>query len=335
MIFNYKRRDFLYKILFLVLITTVLLAFICSCTGRANTTSQTLIFNSESKEIVENFSEEIESLESVESNEETTLESDIEEISESEFETETVSQSVEESEYETWLESEISQESEFNQESEREQASESEVEVDSESTEESCPTSENELGSEFESEIESESIEDSITESEEIEVFVVTFQVDNGEEIENQFIEEGNLAVCPPIPTKNGYVFMGWYINDEIFDFSTPIEFNFELVARWEEIKPIGSLLGTWQGVAQENDGCTRTLIVLSNGTGTLSIYFDAVSYGVTYAIRDVTYYGNTVVISYEMDGVIRCVNFELIDERLICNDVVLGFNITWIKKYE
>ncbi|MBR2384658.1 MAG: InlB B-repeat-containing protein, partial [Clostridia bacterium] len=221
MIFNYKRRDFLCKILFLVLITTVLLAFICSCTGRANTTSQTLIFNSESKETLDSYSEEKESLISVETELETDTESEIETISESE--------------------SEISQESEFNQESEREQASESEVEVDSESTEESFPTSENELGSEFESEIESESIEDSITESEEIEVFVVTFQVDNGEEIENQFIEEGNLAVCPPIPTKNGYVFMGWYINDEIFDFSTPIEFSFELVARWEEIKPIGS----------------------------------------------------------------------------------------------
>lgn len=40
----------------------------------------------------------------------------------------------------------------------------------------------------------------------------------------------------PEDPIKDGYKFVGWYLNDEIYDFNLPVEDNLTLIAKWEEI---------------------------------------------------------------------------------------------------
>ena len=71
---------------------------------------------------------------------------------------------------------------------------------------------------------------------------VVTFDFDNGTEAENKQVEENGSMVDKPAPdpTKEGYVFAGWYTKDESgkwaaepFDFNTPITDNMTLYARW------------------------------------------------------------------------------------------------------
>ena len=70
----------------------------------------------------------------------------------------------------------------------------------------------------------------------------VTFDFDNGSEMKTEKVENGNTISKPTTddPTKDGYIFAGWYTKDESgkwadkpFDFSTPITDNMILYARW------------------------------------------------------------------------------------------------------
>src|SRR5690606_1322201 len=58
----------------------------------------------------------------------------------------------------------------------------------------------------------------------------VVFMVD-GEEYETVIIEEGSKVVEPAEPTKTGYIFVGWFLGENKFDFDTEIIENLELVA--------------------------------------------------------------------------------------------------------
>jgi len=72
---------------------------------------------------------------------------------------------------------------------------------------------------------------------EDVETFVVKFETDGGTTISNQIVEKGNKVEKPTDPTKDGYTFKGWILNDEIYDFEKIVEENIELKAKWEKIK--------------------------------------------------------------------------------------------------
>ena len=69
----------------------------------------------------------------------------------------------------------------------------------------------------------------------------VTFDFDNGTDAKNKQVENGKKVTKPETdPTKEDYIFAGWYTKDESgkwadkpFDFSTPITDNMILYARW------------------------------------------------------------------------------------------------------
>lgn len=63
----------------------------------------------------------------------------------------------------------------------------------------------------------------------------VTFDTDGGSSVESQTIPFGTHANPPEAPTKEGFVLFGWYLDDEPFDFGTPIESNIIITAAWSE----------------------------------------------------------------------------------------------------
>ncbi len=67
----------------------------------------------------------------------------------------------------------------------------------------------------------------------------VTFETDGGTYIEPFKINSDGLIEKPEDPKKEGYVFVGWYYNDELFDFNTKIEGDILLVAKWGEVSGI------------------------------------------------------------------------------------------------
>lgn len=63
----------------------------------------------------------------------------------------------------------------------------------------------------------------------------VHFDTNGGDTIADQEVEIGGTLVRPNDPVKNPSVFVDWYLNDEPFDFSTPIEESITLEAHWNE----------------------------------------------------------------------------------------------------
>ncbi len=68
------------------------------------------------------------------------------------------------------------------------------------------------------------------------ETYVVKFNSDGGTTISNQVIEKGNKVTKPSDPTKEGYIFKGWFLEDKTYDFNSVIEKDIELTAKWERI---------------------------------------------------------------------------------------------------
>lgn len=73
--------------------------------------------------------------------------------------------------------------------------------------------------------------------------YTVTFETNGGSAIEAQLVPEGTFATKPvPAPTKEGYLFEGWYTEQNmtnLFDFYTPITKDITLYAKWMDISSI------------------------------------------------------------------------------------------------
>lgn len=67
--------------------------------------------------------------------------------------------------------------------------------------------------------------------------YVVNFNTDGGNSVSNQIINKDGTITKPQDPVRDGYKFLGWYSNNVLFDFNTPITKNLELIAKWEKAK--------------------------------------------------------------------------------------------------
>ena len=67
----------------------------------------------------------------------------------------------------------------------------------------------------------------------------VTFEANEGSEVEDQEIQKGSSAKEPTEPTRSGYTFYGWYLaadfSGEEFDFDTKLADDTTLYAKWVE----------------------------------------------------------------------------------------------------
>lgn len=69
-------------------------------------------------------------------------------------------------------------------------------------------------------------------------VFQVTFDAGFDYSIDSEKVNV-NQNVEEPTIKREGYKFLGWYLNDELFDFNTPVTEDITLVAKWEVIQYI------------------------------------------------------------------------------------------------
>lgn len=65
------------------------------------------------------------------------------------------------------------------------------------------------------------------------EEYTINFETNGGSPVASIIIDKDGIAEKPEDPVKEGYIFAGWYYNDEPFDFSKPITSDMELEARW------------------------------------------------------------------------------------------------------
>ena len=84
--------------------------------------------------------------------------------------------------------------------------------------------------------IQMSSIGEQTSEKESVTTFVVVFDTDGGSWVSQQAVKEGETALVPQSPTKDGFVFIGWYLREQKFDFNTPINANIVLTAKWMDL---------------------------------------------------------------------------------------------------
>ena len=75
--------------------------------------------------------------------------------------------------------------------------------------------------------------DDDAKQNENVQEFTVTFVVD-GEKTEVK-VKDGEKAVKPQDPEKEGYVFKGWYVGEEEYDFEKAVNADLEVTAKFEE----------------------------------------------------------------------------------------------------
>lgn len=65
--------------------------------------------------------------------------------------------------------------------------------------------------------------------------YTITFDSDGGNNIDSIVVKEGEIIKKPDNPTKNGYTFKEWQVENTSFDFTTKIYKNTTLKAIWEK----------------------------------------------------------------------------------------------------
>ena len=68
-----------------------------------------------------------------------------------------------------------------------------------------------------------------------IDMVTVSFNSNGGTAVAPQTIAKGGKATKPANPTMDGYTFVNWYLDGEVYDFSKPVNENITLNAQWKK----------------------------------------------------------------------------------------------------
>ena len=63
--------------------------------------------------------------------------------------------------------------------------------------------------------------------------YLVSFDSAGGSIVMDVLVENNEFIIEPPKPEKDDYVFVGWYQDDELYDFSIPVTNDVSLKAHW------------------------------------------------------------------------------------------------------
>lgn len=63
--------------------------------------------------------------------------------------------------------------------------------------------------------------------------YTVTFDSNGGSLVDSVTVKKNDLLEKPEDPTRENYVFAGWYYNDELYNFNAPVKCDMTLVAKW------------------------------------------------------------------------------------------------------
>lgn len=78
-------------------------------------------------------------------------------------------------------------------------------------------------------------VEEKDKQKEEVEEFKVTFNPNGGSVVDSITVKSGEKITKPEDPTRKGYEFTGWKLNEEDFDFEKEINENITLTATWKK----------------------------------------------------------------------------------------------------
>lgn len=97
----------------------------------------------------------------------------------------------------------------------------------------------------------------------------VTFKTNGGSEIKNMSVKSGSKLEDAPVPTKDGYIFDGWYLDGQEYNFDKNIEDDITLVAKW--IKDTNKVAEETKEVSTEETTTTTTTKLVTKVTSKIS----------------------------------------------------------------
>ena len=113
----------------------------------------------------------------------------------------------------------------------------------------------------------------------EVNYYTITFATAGGSSIDSIVVKENDMITKPDNPTKEGYTFLGWYIDDEEFNFEDLVKSDLTLVAKWEENKNSSSGSSSSGGSTTNTDGKINlnnnlSATVYTKSTGSQNCFF-------------------------------------------------------------
>ena len=66
--------------------------------------------------------------------------------------------------------------------------------------------------------------------------YKVEFDANGGTGVASQYVAQRGFATAPADPTREGYTFVGWFFNENLWSFETAVKGNMVLVAHWEKL---------------------------------------------------------------------------------------------------
>lgn len=103
-----------------------------------------------------------------------------------------------------------------------------------------------------------------------IEVVMINFNTDGGSEIDSIEMTKGEKLVKPIDPSKEGYIFVGWFLNDTIFDFDLVVNNDITLTAKWKKESKNNNSSNLNDG---DDNNCSYNFSNSLSGYQTLTIY--------------------------------------------------------------
>ncbi len=70
-----------------------------------------------------------------------------------------------------------------------------------------------------------------------LESYTITFISNGGTSTDSQIVYEGNKVIKPADPTRTGYSFTGWYLNNYLYNFNNNVYEDLTLEAEWQRIQ--------------------------------------------------------------------------------------------------
>ena len=159
--------------------------------------------------------------------------------------------------------------------------------------------------------------------------YEVKFDTAGGSKVSSQRIIENKTAITPKNPTKTGYAFEGWYLNDKEYDFKTKVTKNITLVAKWRELEKYTITFNTDDGsnVASQTVTEGNKVTKPTNPTKAGYTFKEWQLNGNKYDFNNVVTGDITLVAVYERDKEQYTVTFNSDGGSAVANQIVTEGN--------
>ena len=94
----------------------------------------------------------------------------------------------------------------------------------------------------------------------------ITFDSNGGTSVSSKLVVKGTTVAKPKNPTRSGYTFLGWYLNNKLYNFSKGVYDNFTLVAKWQQVQSNITYSISWVKIESSSIGQYTLYIRSSEG---------------------------------------------------------------------